>query len=141
MSQLFKQLFRHRPCQKDCWKSTIRLSAGRSQHGKRAHYSTRACKNELQMPVQPIGRPQRRSMSSRRQAKSSVESDWQQRTDIFPQDMSAEYRTYAMVTAQELRARRERPKRVRMLTRDFIEGSCRRVWLYEQWLTTSRQFI
>jgi hypothetical protein len=47
---------------------------------------------------------------------------WQQRTDVFPQDMSAEYAKYPMVTADQLRGRRERPRRVKMLTRDFIEG-------------------
>ena len=52
----------------------------------------------------------------------SNESDWQQRTDMFPEDMSAEYAEYPMVTAQELRQRRERPRRVKMLMRDFIEG-------------------
>lgn len=50
------------------------------------------------------------------------ESHWQQRSDLFPQDMSEEYSKYPMVTADQLRGRRERPKRVKMLTRDFIEG-------------------
>ncbi|CAK7562441.1 MAG: hypothetical protein SEPTF4163_000285 [Sporothrix epigloea] len=53
----------------------------------------------------------------------SNESDWQQRTDMFPEDMSAEYAEYPMVTVQELRQRRERPRRVKMLMRDFIEDS------------------
>ncbi|CZT04444.1 uncharacterized protein RCO7_09993 [Rhynchosporium graminicola] len=38
-------------------------------------------------------------------------------------DMSAEYEKYPMVTADQLKLRRERPKRVKMLTRDFIEDS------------------
>jgi hypothetical protein len=50
------------------------------------------------------------------------ESHWQQRTDIFPMDMREEFNKYPMVTADQLRGRRERPKRVKMLTRDFIEG-------------------
>jgi hypothetical protein len=37
--------------------------------------------------------------------------------------MSEEYNKYPMVTANQLRGRRERPRRVKMLTRDFIEGS------------------
>lgn len=36
--------------------------------------------------------------------------------------MSEEYNKYPMVTADQLRGRRERPRRVKMLTRDFIEG-------------------
>lgn len=36
--------------------------------------------------------------------------------------MSEEYQKYPMVTANQLRGRRERPRRVKMLTRDFIEG-------------------
>jgi hypothetical protein len=37
--------------------------------------------------------------------------------------MSEEYNKYPMVTADQLRGRRDRPRRVKMLTRDFIEGN------------------
>lgn len=50
------------------------------------------------------------------------EANWQQRSDIFPFDMSEEFKTYPMLTADQLRGRKERPRRVKMLTRDFIEG-------------------
>jgi Putative S-adenosyl-L-methionine-dependent methyltransferase len=36
--------------------------------------------------------------------------------------MSEEYQKYPMVTADQLKGRRERPRRVKMLARDFIEG-------------------
>lgn len=49
-------------------------------------------------------------------------SDWQMRTDIFPLDKLRDYERYPMVTSDMLRSRRERPKRVKMLARDFVEG-------------------
>jgi hypothetical protein len=55
--------------------------------------------------------------------KTTVESDWQQRTDHFPQDKLEEFKKYPNVTADSLRGRRERPRRVKMLMRDFIEDS------------------
>ena len=50
------------------------------------------------------------------------ESDWQQRTDFFPPDKIKEFEKYPMVTSNQLKNRRERPKRVKMLARDFVEG-------------------
>jgi len=55
--------------------------------------------------------------------KTTVESNWQQRTDHFPLDKAEEFKCYPTVTADALRSRKERPKRVKMLMRDFIEDS------------------
>src|SRR5277367_1490655 len=49
-------------------------------------------------------------------------SRWQQRIDAFPRDMSKQLREYPKLTASDLRHRTQRPRRVRMLARDFIEG-------------------
>ena len=56
---------------------------------------------------------------------SKQASDWQMRTEQFPPDKMRDYERYPMVTADMLRSRRERPKRIKMLARDFIEGICR----------------
>jgi len=53
------------------------------------------------------------------------EANWQPRSDIFKQDMSEEFKKYPMVTVNELRNYKERPRRVKMLMRDFIEGTVR----------------
>lgn len=59
----------------------------------------------------------------RRKETSVSESSWQQRTDHFPLDKVEDYKKYPMVTANQLRTRKERPRRVKMLMRDFIEDS------------------
>lgn len=50
------------------------------------------------------------------------ETAWQRRTDILPEDKLAEYKKYDMVTADDLRGKKRRPKRTKMLMRDFVEG-------------------
>lgn len=55
--------------------------------------------------------------------KSSLESNWQQRTDHFPLDKVEDFKKFPTVTADGLRGRKERPRRVKMLMRDFIEDS------------------
>ncbi|ORY55500.1 S-adenosyl-L-methionine-dependent methyltransferase [Pseudomassariella vexata] len=107
VAQVFRQLFRHPACQ-----SQRNLAALSSciQHGRRIQQ-------------------QRRSMSHRpgfRGAKPPQkpnESDWQQRTELVQVNMTEEYKSYPIVTADELRSRTERPRKVKMLMRDFIEDS------------------
>ena len=99
ISRLFRQLFTHRPCQ-----------------AVRSH-------SALPFRIHNARRTQIRCLADRRRGGTDKnESHWQQRTDLFPQDMSEEYNKYPVVTADQLRGRRERPRRVKMLTRDFIEG-------------------
>ena len=63
------------------------------------------------------------SYGGSRELDSRSESHWQQRTDIFPQNKAEEFDRFPMITADALRSRKERPKRVKMLTRDFIDGT------------------
>ncbi|KHJ30837.1 putative s-adenosyl-l-methionine-dependent methyltransferase [Erysiphe necator] len=65
----------------------------------------------------------RRSISSTLCRNRKPDVEWQQRTDIWPADKSEEFQRYPIVTAQQLRGRRDRPRRVKMLMRDFIEDS------------------
>ncbi|CAK7208302.1 hypothetical protein SBRCBS47491_000046 [Sporothrix bragantina] len=119
VSRLFRQLFRHPACQPRrnfvCLASSLqqarssRPSRQQLHSLKHAHAST-----QIRCYAAPRG--------GGRLTRSN-ESDWQQRTDMYPEDMSAEYAEYSMVTALELRQRRERPRRVKMLMRDFIEDS------------------
>ena len=55
--------------------------------------------------------------------KRSGQSSWQQRNDQFSQNRVEEFKRYPQVTADGLRKRKERPRRVKMLMRDFIEDS------------------
>lgn len=67
-------------------------------------------------------------------------SRWQQRIDAFPKDMSKQLWEYPKVTANDLRHRTQRPRRVKMLARDFIEGGI----MHERYcatLTRNRQSI
>jgi hypothetical protein len=95
LTQLFRQLFRHPAC----------------QSLRRQPYS--------------LTRPQTRTFLSRRTpTKRKTQDDallWTKRGD-YPKNIDEEYRTYPQVTAKELRSRRERPRQVKMLTREFIDG-------------------
>jgi hypothetical protein len=66
---------------------------------------------------------QRRTYALRRPEKEpGGSSRWQQRIDAFPKNMSKQLKEYPRVIATDLKHRTQRPRRVRMLTRDFIDG-------------------
>ena len=95
LNQLFRQLFRHPACQ------------------------------SIRRPPTLLSRPQARSFLTRRgPAKRKPQDEvqlWTKRGD-YPKDIDEEYRKFPTVTAKELRNRRERPRQVKMLTREFIDG-------------------
>lgn len=47
---------------------------------------------------------------------------WQQKPDMVSPDRLKEFASFPVVTADALRSRRKRPRQVKMLMRDFIEG-------------------
>lgn len=47
--------------------------------------------------------------------------NWNKRGD-YPRDIGEELKTYPLVTVRDLRHRRERPRQVKMATREFIDG-------------------
>ncbi|CAF9910528.1 hypothetical protein IMSHALPRED_009225 [Imshaugia aleurites] len=100
-SNIFRRLLSHQTC------STLRF------------YPPTSRKLLLDAP----GRRYYRNSKEDEDDDSRQTSDWQMRTDIFPPDKLRDYERYPMVTSDMLRSRRERPKRVKMLARDFIEDS------------------
>ncbi|PGH16383.1 hypothetical protein AJ80_05233 [Polytolypa hystricis UAMH7299] len=106
VAQLFRQLFTHRACQ--LTKSHSALPFRKSGPSQYVHVQYRTLITKT---------------TSSRRRKVDDGSYWRQRADDFPRDMSAELREYPLITAKELRTRAHRPKRVKMLTRDFIDDS------------------
>lgn len=96
LTQLFRQLFRHPAC-KPLRRSPTSLSQSQSRS-----FLTRATGKTKQDKA--VG--------------------WTKRGDDR-KDITKEYKLFPTVTANELRNRRERPRQVKMLTRDFVDG-----WYY-----------
>ena len=51
------------------------------------------------------------------------DSFWRARNDLLLSDHTEDYKRFPLVTADHLRPRKERPRRVKMTVRDFIEGA------------------
>ena len=106
LNQLFRQLFQHPACR------SLRASSALS--GRRP-----GC-----VRLSNPSRQQCRSFFGRRQGtKKSLDSGvvWNQRKHLN-RDLQDEFQTHPLVTAKELRNHRERPRQVKMLTREFIDG-------------------
>lgn len=95
VSRLFRQLAKHHFCHEPHHRARVVASSSSTQ-----------CRRQSTKPM-----------------KRDRESNWQQRTDHFPSDRAEEYKRYPTVTADGLRGRRERPRKVKMLMRDFVEDS------------------
>lgn len=99
VNRLFRQLFSHRASQCLARGGRPALAAARIPHQQRRTKATRLGEGETRR-----------------------ESRWTPRRNAFPHERSEEFERYPMVTSDMLRNRRERPRRVKMLLRDFIEG-------------------
>lgn len=124
VAQLFRQLFRNRP--RGCKGHHLPRLPNGIRPGRAA--APAAAAHQTRMYV--AGRP-----SSDRGMKKN-ESRWQQRTHILPHDRSAEFAEYPYISLAELKQRKERPRKVKMLLRDFIDGKaglCNPLAL-DQWL-------
>ena len=54
---------------------------------------------------------------------AAAAGEWQQKSPFLHIDLSEEFKRYPLVTAGQLARRKERPKRVKMLVRDYIDGA------------------
>lgn len=98
-TSIFRQLFSHRASQCCARGARPALATARTSYIQRRGKATRFAEGETRR-----------------------ESRWTPRKNTFPQDRKEEFERYPMVTADMLRNRKERPRRVKMLMRDFIEG-------------------
>ncbi|KAH6619715.1 S-adenosyl-L-methionine-dependent methyltransferase [Chaetomium sp. MPI-SDFR-AT-0129] len=125
VTQIFRQLFRsHSACQS---RRNLTTLATALQDVRRQRLEQQQLRHPLRNHHQKQPQ-QRRSYVSRGQVKSGAassqfEKNWQPRSDVFQYDMSEEFQKYPMLTAMELRGRSDRPRRLKMLMRDFIEDS------------------
>ncbi|CAF9931570.1 MAG: hypothetical protein GOMPHAMPRED_005947 [Gomphillus americanus] len=103
MSKVLRTLFSHQTC------SRLRYSYARSKIPCIRSLST--------------SRPAYKPKPIAENDPANAESFWQPRNDFMSVDKAAEYQRYEMVTADDLRGRKQRPRRVKMLMRDFIEDS------------------
>lgn len=113
LNQLFRQLFRHPACQ------SLRPSPSATSS------SISGCRAAAGVRLSGPSRQQCRLFLTRRTpGKRKSPGDnliWNRRGD-YPKDIDEELRSYPLVTAKDLRTRRERPRQVKMLTREFIDG-------------------
>lgn len=83
-----------------------------------------ACQS-LRRPPSSLSRQSRTFLTRRAPTKRKSQDDamlWTKRGDV-PKNIDKEYWSYPTVTAKDLRNRRERPRQVKMLTREFIDGN------------------
>ncbi|KAI5798988.1 S-adenosyl-L-methionine-dependent methyltransferase [Geopyxis carbonaria] len=101
VSSLFRAFFRHRLCTTRPVRTPGSLSALLSQ------------------------RPQRRTFwAYRDDAKEAhAAGEWQPKSPFLHIDMTEEFKRFPMVTAEQLSRRTQRPRRVKMLVRDYIDDA------------------
>jgi hypothetical protein len=100
VSKVLRRLFSHETC------SRIKYQPSLYRHATTRQFSGASCLAVASPSIKA----------------SNQDSNWQQRSDLLPLDKSHEFEKYPLLTAVNLRNRKQRPRRVKMLMRDFIEG-------------------
>ncbi|KAK6541122.1 hypothetical protein TWF694_008495 [Orbilia ellipsospora] len=104
LSSLFRQFFRHPACQRRA----------------RFHSIPRRAPPRHLCSYHP---PRRRLHTSTAYRVAPDDSGWLPRDKLVPGDLSVEFAKFPLVTASILANRRERPKMVKMLVRDYIDDA------------------
>ncbi|KAF2750625.1 DUF185-domain-containing protein [Sporormia fimetaria CBS 119925] len=86
-----------------------------------SHPASRCLARRARAPIQHA-RTHRRGMATGIEGETRRESRWTPRQNAFPHERMDEFDRYPMVTSEMLKTRRERPRRVQMQMREFIEG-------------------
>lgn len=120
LTRLFRQLFRHRAptCQRrphpSVTASTTRTATAIGQLSRQHRDSATRTLS--------LHHPSRRRLHTSSAALLDPGAGWIPRDKLQPRDLTKEIAHFPLVTADQLAKRRERPKGVKMLVRDFIDG-------------------
>jgi hypothetical protein len=113
VNRIFRRLFAHETC------SALRYTRARPTCGRIAATQCRLHERRTFFGIPEIKESSRYSSPKQHKGK---DDDWQQRAVLTFEDKTDEYNNAVLVTSEELQSRKTRPKGVKMLTRDFIEG-------------------
>ncbi|KIV99537.1 uncharacterized protein PV09_08838 [Verruconis gallopava] len=110
VNRIFRRLFAHETC------SRYRIYRPRNINGSQA---------SLTQARYFLWDAQEREQQKRYGGNEKARKDnfWRARNDLLLTDHIDDYKRFPLVTADHLRPRKERPKRVKMTVRDFIEDS------------------
>jgi hypothetical protein len=107
VNRIFRRLFAHDTC------SQLRTIGSRSPPSQAI----------AQCPHRTLSVTARQEERNKKYGvKPNEQASWQQRTSLLVDNKLDEFKRYPTVTADDLRSRKQRPRRVKMLLRDFIEG-------------------
>ena len=116
VNRIFRQLFAHETCSRYLTYRPRNLNASSS--------STSACGPITQTRTFLWDSAGQKPATKRYGGKEDEKKNqfWRARNDLLLADHTEDYKRFPLVTADHLRPRKERPRRVKMTVRDFIEG-------------------